>query len=391
MAERIGIFGGTFSPPHKGHMRAAETAARQLGLDRLLLIPDYIPPHKDLDAGTPGPETRLEMLKIAAWGLPVAEVSDMELRRGGKSYTMDTVLELQECCPGAELYLLMGGDMLFSIETWSRYENLLRSVTLAPFARTQAEEQQLLAFAGELERRYGAKVIPVKNDAVEISSTALRELFPRREGLSYMAEPVYAYIIKNRLYGAKPDFAWMREKSQLWLKPKRIPHVLGCEEEAVRLARRWGVDEDEARTAGILHDITKKFERDAQLILCKEYDIITDNIEKAEWKLLHAKTGAAVARDIFGVSDAVYSAINWHTTGKEDMSLLEKVIYMADYIEPTRNFEGVEALRAMSYQDLDQAMIMGLTMSVEDMTARGIRPHIKTMEALNFLKQAKGI
>lgn len=390
MGERIGIYGGTFSPPHKGHIHAAEMAAKQLDLDRLLLIPAACPPHKCLEADAPAPQARLEMLRIAAWSLPVAEVLDIELRRGGKSYTVDTIEALRAQYPQAEFFLLMGGDMLFSFERWYRFREILQQVTLAPFARTEAEAEQVRAFGAELQARYGASVETVRNDAVEISSTRLRELFPQRGGLIYMQEPVYAYIIKNRLYGAKPDFAWLREQSQLWLKPKRVPHVLGCEEEAVRLARRWGADEEEARTAGILHDITKKFDRDAQLLLCEKYGIMIDAIERAEAKLLHSKTGAAVAKHLFGVSDAVFTAINWHTTGRGNMSLLEKVVYMADYIEPTRDFEGLEALRAMSYQDLDQAMIMGLEMSVEDMKGRGIVPHPRTIEALTFLRESKG-
>ncbi len=390
MGKRIGIFGGTFSPPHKGHIHAAESAAKQLCLDELLLIPTACPPHKEMDKGAPGPELRLEMLRLAAEALPFARVSDLEIRRGGKSYTVDTVRQLRGEYPDAELFLLMGGDMILSFEKWFCFQEILKEVTLAPFARTAEEAERVRAFGEELAARYGAKVAPVRNDAVEISSTALRELFPRREGLNYVQEPVYAFIVKNGLYGVKPDYAWLREKSQAWLDKKRIPHVLGCEEEAVRLAARWGVDEDEARTAAILHDITKKFDLEAQLLLCEKYDIITDALEKEERKLLHSKTGAGVAKYEFGASDAVFSAITWHTTGRADMSLLEKVIYMADYIEPTRDFDGVEPLRAMSYQDLDKALIMGLQMSIDDMTERGILPHPRTREALAFLLESKG-
>ncbi len=390
MGERIGIFGGTFSPPHKGHIHAAAEAVEQLGLERLLMIPVACPPHKTLDAAAPDPQTRLEMLRIAAWSLSAAEATDLELQRAGKSYTVDTLHQLRALYPQADFYLLMGGDMLFSIENWYCFREILEQVTLAPFARTEAEAARVQEFGQTLSGRYGVRVQPVRNHAVEISSTQLRDLLPRRAGLAYLQEPVYAYIIRHRLYGAKPDFAWLREKSQLWLKKKRIPHVLGCEEETVRLAQRWGANVEEARTAAILHDITKKFDREAQLLLCEKYGIMTDAIERAEGKLLHSKTGAAVARELFGVSDAVFSAITWHTTGRADMTLLEKVIYMADYIEPTRDFEGVDALRAVSYQDLDRALQLGLEMSIDDMKARGIVPHPRTMEALTFLQQAKG-
>jgi nicotinate-nucleotide adenylyltransferase len=169
------------------------------------------------------------------------------------------------------------------------------------------------------------------------------------------------------------------------MKPKRIPHVAGCETEAVRLAEHWGADVGEAREAAILHDITKHFDLDDQLQLCRKYDIMTDNVEMQEVKLLHSKTGAAVSRAVFGVSDAVHDAIMWHTTGRTDMTLLEKIIYIADYIEPTREFEGVDELRRLAYSDLNLAVIKGLQMSIQDMRARGITPHLRTEEARTWL------
>ena len=156
---------------------------------------------------------------------------------------------------------------------------------------------------------------------------------------------MYSQIIRYRYYSAQPELSWLREKAYAWLKPKRIAHVAGCESEAVKLAMRWGEDPETAAEAGILHDITKKLNFEEQLILCGKYGIINDNLELGSPKLLHAKTGAALARDLFGVSDRVYNAIRWHTTGKPDMTLLEKIIYLADYIEPTRDFPGVEKLR----------------------------------------------
>ena len=102
-------------------------------------------------------------------------------------------------------------------------------------------------------------------------------------------------------------------------------------------------------------------------------------------KLLHAKTGAAVARDIFGVKDAVYEAIRWHTTGKPDMTLLEKVIYLADYIEPNRDFPGVDELRRAVYDDLDKGLLMGLSDTIDEMERMGNPVHHDTLEARDFL------
>lgn len=106
--------------------------------------------------------------------------------------------------------------------------------------------------------------------------------------------------------------------------------------------------------AAILHDCTKYLELDDQLRLCRQYGVELDELEQQAVKLLHAKTGACIARDIFGEPDEVYQAIFWHTTAKADMTLLEKIIYIADYIEPNRDFEGVEELRRLAYEDLDR-------------------------------------
>jgi nicotinate-nucleotide adenylyltransferase len=172
------------------------------------------------------------------------------------------------------------------------------------------------------------------------------------------------------------------------LSPKRIPHVDGCEEEVLRLAARWSVDIDDARESAILHDITKKLELEENLEILTSCGVDVGNVEFAERKLLHSKSGAALARYEFGVSDAVAEAIMWHTTGKAGMSDLEKVIYLADYIEPMRDFEGVGRLRALAYEDLNAAMRMGLKISIDDLISRGITPNRVTIDALSDLSLA---
>jgi nicotinate-nucleotide adenylyltransferase len=171
------------------------------------------------------------------------------------------------------------------------------------------------------------------------------------------------------------------------VKAKRIPHIRGTEEEAVKLARRWGVDEDLARKAAILHDCTKYLNLDEQLKLCENYGILLDGLERQALKLLHSKTGAAIAREVYGMPQEIFEAIYWHTTGKADMTRLQKVIYIADYMEPTRDFDGVEQLRQLVYQDLDRAVLLGLEMSIEEMESMGNPVHYRTTEARDWLKE----
>lgn len=383
---KIAIYGGTFNPPHRGHVESLQAVYEQAKPDRVLVIPASIPPHKELAAGSPDAEERLELTRLAFKELPYAEVTDMELTRTGKSYTSDTVEELLRKYPDAELMLAMGTDMFLSFETWHEYRYLIDNVTMLVFARREGEDEKIFKYGEYLESKYGAKINYIMHDPLPISSSEIRRLLPRRLGRELLPGAVFARIVKNGDYAAKPDFPWLREQSYAYLSPKRIPHVQGCEWEAVRLAKRWGESEEDAAEAGILHDITKKLVLSEQLILSEKYGIINDTYETANVKLLHAKTGAALARDLFNISDRVYSAIRWHTTGKPDMTLLEKIIYMADYIEPNRDFPGVDKLRKLAYEDLDAAMVLGLKMSLEDIRSYGAEPYEVTVSAYEWYK-----
>lgn len=378
---KIAIYGGSFNPPHTGHVEAAKTVAEQLKPDKLLIIPASIPPHKELAEGSPSAEERLELTRLAFAEVPGAEVSDIEILREGRSYTADTLETLMKEYPGAEFILAMGTDMFLSFEEWYRFRFLLDNLTVGVFIRNAGEDALLLEQAEHLTLEYSARILGIPHAPKSMSSTDIRDMLPRRMGASLLPDAVYAQIIKNGDYGAKPELYWLREKAHAMLKPQRVAHVIGCEFEAVELARRWGEDPENAAEAGILHDITKKLGISDQLKLCEKYGIINDTLETENEKLLHAKTGAAVAKELFNISDEVYSAIRWHTTGKPDMSLLEKIIYMADYIEPNRDFPGVEELRRLAYEDLDAAMELGLRMSLEEVKEKGQEPHHYTAEA----------
>lgn len=384
---KIALFGGSFNPPHRGHLEAARTVLRELKPDKLLIMPANIPPHKALADSSPTAQDRFELAKLAFSELENTEVLDLELRREGKSYTAITVEELRREYPDDELMLVMGTDMLLSFEEWYRFRYLLSELTLIVLARMDGDERMLLQKAEQLRRDYGAHVRLMRHEPLPMSSTEIRALLRRRAGRDYLPAAVYARVIQKHYYDAQPELYWLREEAYAMLKPKRVAHVAGCEAEAVKLAMHWGEDPEDAAVAGILHDITKKLMLNEQLILCQEYGIINDTAETENLKLLHAKTGAAIARERFGASDRVCEAIRWHTTGKPDMSLLEKIIYMADYIEPTRDFDGVERLRRLAYEDIDKAMELGLFMSLEDIRSYGVEPYVDTVKAYEWYKE----
>lgn len=394
---KIGIYGGTFNPPHLGHLAAARTAVDALKLDKLLLMPAAIPPHKVLPADSPSSEHRLAMVeKMAdAMNLPgVVEVSNLEMDREGKSYTSETLETLHKQYPKAELWLLMGTDMFLTLHLWHDPGTITRLAGICAFGRTEQDGEAVFAPQREyLAKNFGAKIVTITLPGlVDISSTQLRELLAREKGSEYLLPAVYGYILMHRLYGTSAvlkdlDLDQLRACSYSMIRAKRVPHVMGVEEEAVKLAKFWGADPELARHAGILHDCTKYLELESQLELCRKYGIELDGLEKQAVKLLHSKTGACIAKYVFGEPEEVYQAIFWHTTGRADMSLLEKILYMADYIEPNRDFDGVERLRELAYTDLDQAMLMGVEDAIRDMEQRGVPIHTNTLQARDWLRR----
>ena len=387
---KIGIYGGTYNPPHTGHLQAAKEAVRLLDLDKLLLIPDRIAPHKEIPAGSPAPEQRLEMLRIAAAECPEMEVSDIELRREGPSYSYLTVEALREQYPEAELILLMGTDMFLSFHTWREPERILKQASLGVFYRGEkGEKEKILAKKQEMEAS-GARVELVENQILSISSTQLRRMIAFQCADPFLPCGVGDYIREKALYESGANWKQLPmeqlEKVVLpLLNPNRVAHVLGCRDTAVELAKRWGANVEDAARAGLLHDITKALDGPLQLTLCHEYGTILDVFGYKYPKTLHALTGSLVAERIFGEREAVVSAICHHTTGKAEMSLLEKIIYVADYMEPCRKFPGVEALRELAFTDLDAALKLGLEITLQHLKNLGDEVSPASREALEYL------
>ena len=395
---KIGVYGGTFNPPHLGHLAAARTAIDALGLDKLIIIPAAAPPHKELPEGAPAPEHRLAMAaKLAdAMLLPeTVEVSSMELDRAGKSYTSDTLAQLKELYPGAELWLLMGTDMFLTLHQWHDPESILNLAGVCAFGRTEQDGEEVFAPQREhLSKTFpGAKIVTITLPGlVDVSSTQLRELLARGEGADYLQPSVYGYILMNGLYGTHASLKHLevpelRACSYSMVMEKRVRHIRGTEEEAVRLARRWGADENMARRAGILHDCTKYRTGAEHIAICGQYGVPLDELERTAPKLLHSKTGACIARHVFGEPDEVYEAIFWHTTAKENMTTLEKILYVADYMEPNRAFDGVERLRELAYTDLDQALLLGVETTIQEMRDRQLPVHTNTLRAQAWLRE----
>ena len=213
-----------------------------------------------------------------------------------------------------------------------------------------------------------------------------------QSGVSICPPTLSAYIRSAGLCGPERNFRnlSMEELERVALclvKPNRVQHVLGCRDTAVAMARHYGADETNAARAALLHDATKALDADQQLALCREYGITLDHFSNENPKTLHALTGSLVAEHLFGECSAVVSAVRHHTTGKADMRLLEKIIYVADYMEPNRDFPGVERLRELAFTDLDSALKLGLTMTLELLEKQGRTVSPQSCEALQWLNR----
>ena len=387
--ERIGIFGGSFDTPQIGHMQAAKQAAKALDLDRLLMIPAEAPPHKG-GCFVSG-EHRLAMLRIACGDDPVLQPSDLEIVRGGISYTYETVEAVYAAYPEAEIFLLMGSDMFLSLQNWKYPEKILHRATLAVFCRGHKDEQEKITQRKAEMEAQGHKVVTVSHSVINISSTQMRRLLAFQCADEFLPAGVGEYIRQHGLYNVNADWKNLPmpelEKVVIsLLNPNRVNHVLGCRDTAARLAQIWGVDETDAARAGMLHDITKAIDGPLQLTLCRAYGKVLSDFSQRYPKTLHALTGSLVAERIFGENQAVVSAIESHTTGKGNMNMLEKIIYVADYMEPNRDFPGVDQLRHYAETDMDAALKLGLEMTLEHLKRQGAEVSPESKEALEYLK-----
>lgn len=191
--------GGTYSPPHIGHVHAAQNARAHLKLDKLILIPAGIPPHKELPEHTPSAEQRLEMTKIAARKIDAC-VSDIEIAREGKSYTADTIGQIKKIYPEDELFLIIGTDMFLTIQDWYQPERIFGAATLAVVAREEGDTARILKHEKTLSR-LGVKVEIIPCEPIVISSSELRARIADSEIRSFLPDGVWDYIVQEHLYG----------------------------------------------------------------------------------------------------------------------------------------------------------------------------------------------
>lgn len=343
---KIGIYGGSFDPPHKEHLNLAKNAVRELSLDKLFIVPARVPPHKKNHEIVCGKD-RINMITAAlnarADGLPI-EVSDFEINSTETSYTYLTVRYFKEVYKDAELYFLVGTDMLKDFPTWKNPSEILTNAKLFVTQREgedldNAKKDFCSTFLGQEDR-----LIVSKYTGKKIASSDCRyRLLLGLSTESYFDGAVIDYINENHLYLGDEKAEYVRKS----LPISRLTHTLGVMNLAKKYAKKLGADEDKAVLGAMLHDVAKYLDpKDF-----KDFTIDSD----VPRSVVHQFLGAFIAETILNVSDRdVINAIKYHTTGRANMSVLEKIVFTADLLEEGRTYEEAPVLRDAVDKNFDE-------------------------------------
>ena len=427
---RIGIYGGTFSPVHNGHVTAAKAFMEQMWLDILYVIPTGVSPHKKME-GDATDADRLEMCRLAFADVEGVIVSDLEMRREGKSYTVYTLREMYD--PENRLFLLLGTDMMLTLGQWREPAEIFR-LCYPVYVRRESDpalDEQIVQRIAEYYETYGRVVRRITTPPIEVSSSEIREAIAKGRSIEGLVPPaVQQYILEKGLYHRANGIAiptvkeevsprsdiqaladkapWgeselraLRESLRDQMSEKRYLHTVAVEDMVARLCAVYCPEETNLlRAAALLHDITKELDAEAQKDVCRERGIEISADDEMAPKTFHARTAAALIPERYPAfhHDTVVSAVRWHTTGRGGMTLTEKLLYLADYIDDSRKFPDCVRLRdffwnaspeRMSEADrlahLRRTLIMSFEMTVRALLCEDAVISIDTMEARNEL------
>lgn len=377
---RIAMFGGSFNPIHRGHIQTALAVKECFDLDLVLIMVANDPPHKQIADGVSAAH-RLEMTRLALKDTEGLEACDLELKRPGKSYTVDTLGELRELYPDAELFCMVGADMLLTLDTWHDAEELFKRAAFIAVGRPDSGSME--AAAERFRREYGACVIISGITGPDISSTMVRESIEKGMDVSSLiSDRVEEYIYHHGFYLAEEADA-MRKRLEQELGPKRYAHTMGVVRCGAKLAARYGADGKKAQLAALLHDCAKLGE-ECQRQLAAEYGL---DISRMPMAIVHGPLGAERARREFGIEDEdILAAIACHTVCRRGMGVLDKIVYLSDKIEQGRRYDGVEHIRSEAEKSLDRGMIACIEHGLRYREEKGEDAHPDTLAVLEEMK-----
>ncbi len=366
--KKVGILGGTFNPVHNGHLFVAEKVTEYYHLDKLILIPNGNPPHKQTVSVSA--EDRLAMLELAAANREDFFVDTYEVNGQEYSYTYNTLGYLKKKYPDDKLYFIAGADNIDEIAGWRRPKDIFLLADVIFFARphypinwTEIEK---------LKKDFHASIEVFSVDEVDISATDIRNRIEIGKPITGLVPPqVEQYIKEHRLY--QPEYMLYMKQLKEFLCPKRFRHTIGVAKMAEKLAVHYQIDKEKAYLAGLLHDCAKNLPEDELRNLTKRSSFPIYDGELDNPQLLHSIAGSVIAKEVFEIEDKeILSAIRYHTIGRVDMTLLEKIIYLADLIEENRTFALVERMRTLAFINLDQALLLSIENNINYLKKNGL-------------------
>lgn len=342
----------------------ARQAVVQLGLDKLIVMPCGDPPHKKTDVDK---FARLEMCKLAFQG--IGEVSDYEIAKLGKSYTVDTLTHLHQTYPDAELYLIIGEDSFRDFEKWYKPQEILSLATLAVCERGGVDSSQM-------EQKYLGKICKVAFEPTCVSSTEIRLRYNfRLPNDTFVTAAVDEFITQNNIYHTKTDVV---DKLRTYITdPKRFNHTYYVVKRGLELAPSYL--KEKAFWACLLHDCAKNLKAESY----SKYNFVPNDMPRP---IVHAFLGAIVAERDFGITDGeTLDAIRYHCTARPNMTELDMLVYVADKTEETRPFPTEHLLKG-TLQD----MFIACLVEANDfcLTTHGEEMYYLTKDALAFYTKA---
>jgi nicotinate-nucleotide adenylyltransferase len=384
----LAVLGGTFDPIHRGHLAVAEAVLARYTPQRVLFMPCGQPPHKEGAAISPA-EHRYQMAVLATCDHPSYDVSRLELDRPGASYTVDTVRELSSICPAdARIYYIVGADALDQLTTWHEAEALIALCRFIAVPRPGYQKKQTAGTIRRLTARFGARIDLLDMPKINISGTEIRRRFAEGKSVrAFVPRPVEDYAHEHSLYRGPLSFDAVKESLRKRLSPRRFTHTLGVIKEAERLARFYNAPLEKARWAALLHDCAKEYSTDKKRALCKRWGIPLDGTHTAQIDLTHGPMGAESARRDYYVHDPeILQAIRYHSTGHGAMTLLDKVIMLADFTEPYReSYPPLAQMRKLAYRDMHEALRIGIKYTIKEEEQAKNPVHHASFDALEAL------
>lgn len=350
---KICVYSGTFNPVHKAHVELVEGILEEFDFDKIIIIPNNIPPHKNGE-DIASAQHRIKMLHLA-FDDPRIEISDIEIARGGTSYSYDTVLAIKEKYKiEKKISFLLGTDAIMGLRSWHRFIEFTKEVD---FIVAQRENDfnpvTILVNLNINGLTCALSKVPFK----DISSTELRKKIRQKENITDLTPyKVAEYINEKNLYRTYNYYEIVDILEKEF--QAQIEHSEAVADVAAKLAKKFGADETKARIAGLLHDCVKYLGKETikKMVIKKNVDVF--NHEMNAPRTLHAPLGAFMAKTYFNIEDEdILNAIRYHTIGRCDMSLLEKIIFIADKIEPvTREEEFRQKIEPYLEKGLDEAI-----------------------------------